>query len=157
MAAATTSMNCSCRPSGHSAESRTTMLAAGVRAWEADSTRAAAYILVAAGDTARAWAMARALARCASDHPRQPAFRIRYVVAMTPPSSAQQHAWMAQWRSAAVALARVGQSELMHVDLWRVAADLEDACVSSARAAAMTSASSGLVEQQRWLHRRARS
>lgn len=64
---------------------------------------------------------------------------------------------MAQWRSAAVELARVGQSELMQVDLWRVAADLEDACVSSALAVASTPASSGLVEQQRWLHRRSRS
>ena len=80
-----------------------------------------------------------------------------YLFLMTSPTSAQQQAWMAQWRSAAVELARVGQSELMQVDLWRVAADLEDACVSSARAVALTPASSGLVEQQRWLHRRSRS
>ena len=72
---------------------------------------------------------------------------------MTPPTAAQQQAWMAQWRSAAVELVRVGQAELAHVNLWRVAADLEDACVTSARAAALTPPSSGLVEQQRWLHR----
>ena len=64
---------------------------------------------------------------------------------------------MAQWRSAAVELARVGQAELSHVDLWRVAADLEDACVSSARAAELEPASSGLIDQQRWLHQRARA
>ena len=63
---------------------------------------------------------------------------------------------MAQWRFAAVELARVGQAELSHVDLWRVATDLEDACVASARDGRLAPASSGLIDQQRWLHRRAR-
>ena len=75
---------------------------------------------------------------------------------MSPPTSAQQRAWMAQWRSAAVELPRVGQAELEHVDRWRVAADLEDACVASAREASATSPSSGLVDQQHLLHRRMR-
>ncbi len=76
---------------------------------------------------------------------------------MTTPTSAQQRAWMAQWRSAAEELARVGQAELEHVDRWRVAADLEDACVASAREARLAPPSSGLIEQQRWLHRRMRA
>jgi len=76
---------------------------------------------------------------------------------MTPPTSVQQQLWMAQWRSAAVELARVGQAELSSVDLWRVAADLEDACVESARADQLAPASSGLIEQQRWMHRRTRA
>ncbi len=72
---------------------------------------------------------------------------------MNPPTPAQQRAWMAQWHSAAVELARVGQAELTHVDLSRVAADLEDACVASAREARLAPPSSGLIDQQRWLHR----
>jgi len=75
---------------------------------------------------------------------------------MTSPTSAQQRAWMAQWRSAAVELARVGQVERAHVDLGRVAADLEDACVASAREALLSPPTSGLIDQQRWLHRRMR-
>ncbi len=76
---------------------------------------------------------------------------------MTLPTTTQQRAWMAQWRSAAVELARVGQAELRVVDLWRAAADLEDACVESARAAHVEPSVSGLVEQQRWLHRHTRA
>ena len=76
---------------------------------------------------------------------------------MTPPTVIQQRAWMAQWRSAAVELARVGQAELRVVDLWRAAADLEDACVESARADQITPRLSGLIDQQHWLHRQARA
>ena len=76
---------------------------------------------------------------------------------MTSPTSAQQRAWMAQWRSASVELPRVGQAELESVDAWRVAADLEDACVASALEASLASPSSGLIDQQRWLHRRMRA
>lgn len=76
---------------------------------------------------------------------------------MTLPTTTQQHAWMAQWRSAAVELARVGQAELSLVDLWRAASDLEDACVESARADHVDPSVCGLIEQQRWLHRRARA
>lgn len=74
---------------------------------------------------------------------------------MIPPTTAQQLAWITQWRSAAVELARVRQSELAGVDLARVAADLEDACVASARDAEDTQ-TSGLVDQQWWLHKRRR-
>ena len=81
----------------------------------------------------------------------------RYTRLMTPPTSVQQQLWMAQWRSAEVELARVTQAERSSVDLWRVAADLEDACVVSARAHQMARAWSGLIEQQRWLHRRTRA
>jgi hypothetical protein len=63
---------------------------------------------------------------------------------------------MTQWSSAAVELARVRQAELEHVDFWRVAADLEDACVALAREARLAPPSSGLIDQQRCLHRRAR-
>lgn len=83
--------------------------------------------------------------------------RERYLSYMKSPTSAQQRAWMAQWRSAAVELARVGQAELTHVDPWQFAADLEDACVASAREARSALPSSGLIDQQRWLHRRARA
>ena len=76
---------------------------------------------------------------------------------MTTPTSAQQRAGMAQWRSAAKELARVGQAELEHVDRGRVAADLEDACVASALAARLLPQTSGLIDQQRWLHRRTRA
>lgn len=71
---------------------------------------------------------------------------------MTQPTDAQRRAWMAQWRSASVALERVRQGELATADLARIAADLDDACLASARArgAALTS---GLVAQQRALHR----
>jgi hypothetical protein len=73
----------------------------------------------------------------------------------TPPTVEQQRAWMAQWQSAAAALAAVRQQELETADLWRIASDLEDACVASARrAAADLPATSGLVEQQRLFHRR---
>ena len=63
---------------------------------------------------------------------------------------------MQQWRSAAIEMERVRLMELSAVDLARVAADLEDACLASA-IAARDSRASGLIEQQRWLHRRTRS
>ena len=71
---------------------------------------------------------------------------------MIPPTDAQRRAWMKQWRSAAIALARVRQHEASHADLARIAADLEDACNESARARG-TVAASGLTEQQRIFHR----
>jgi len=55
---------------------------------------------------------------------------------------------MAQWRSAAVALANVQQREVESADLGRIAHDLEDACVEAARAR-FSSQTSGLIEQQR--------
>ena len=73
---------------------------------------------------------------------------------MTPPTAAQQQAWLAQWRSASIELPRAVQAQLLAVDLWRVAADLEDACVASASAERRVAGLSGLVEQQRLLHRR---
>ena len=76
---------------------------------------------------------------------------------MTTPTSAQQRAWMAQWRSAAKELAHAGQAELEHVDRGRVAAGLEDARVSSAREALLLPQTSGLIDQPRWLHRRMRA
>ena len=59
---------------------------------------------------------------------------------------------MAQWRSAAVALERVRLQELCTADLARIAADLDDACLVSARAHG-SELTSGLIEQQRFLHR----
>ncbi|MDQ8164713.1 MAG: hypothetical protein P3A28_03015 [Gemmatimonadota bacterium] len=69
------------------------------------------------------------------------------------PTAAQRLTWIAQWRSAAVALERIRVDELREVDLARVATDLEDACLASA-AASEASRHSGLVEQQAALHRR---
>lgn len=88
---------------------------------------------------------------------RPPREEWRYFIGMNAPTSVQQQAWMAQWRSAAVELARVGQAELSNVDLSRVAADLEEACVASARADQLAPATSGLIDQQRWMHRRIRA
>lgn len=56
--------------------------------------------------------------------------------------------WMAQWRSAGPALARVRAEELEAVDLWRVADELEDALQERWRTEPV-SRWSGLVEQQR--------
>ena len=67
---------------------------------------------------------------------------------MSAPTEAQRQAWMAQWRSAAIALERVRLDELRDVDLARVANDLEDVCVAAAAARAR-SVTSGLIEQQR--------
>lgn len=75
---------------------------------------------------------------------------------MISPTTSQRNAWMMQWRSAAIELERVRLSELDSVDLARVALDLEDSCVVSALAA-RDSQESGLIEQQRWLHRHRRT
>ena len=71
---------------------------------------------------------------------------------MTGPTHDQRLAWMAQWRSAAIALQRARLDEVRGADLGRIARDLEDACMAAAgeRAASRTS---GLIEQQRALHR----
>jgi hypothetical protein len=60
---------------------------------------------------------------------------------------------MAQWRAAAVALERVRLEELRTADLARIVADLDDACLASVRAHG-SEPTSGLIEQQRILHRR---
>ena len=60
---------------------------------------------------------------------------------------------MAQWRAAAVALERVRLEELRTADLARIAADLDDACLAAVRAHG-SELNSGLIEQQRLLHRR---
>ena len=72
---------------------------------------------------------------------------------MKRPTEMQRQAWMAQWRSAAIALSQVRLAELGSVDLARVAADLDDASreVVRARGSAVTS---GLVVQQRLFHSR---
>lgn len=75
---------------------------------------------------------------------------------MTPPTQAQRLAWMAQWRSAAIELARVRLSELDSADLGRIAADLDDASISAGRARGLL-VTSGLIAQQWTLHRRPRT
>jgi hypothetical protein len=72
---------------------------------------------------------------------------------MTQPTAAQQRAWMAQWRSAAVALERVRVDEMLRADLGSIARDLEDVSLVAApdRARATTS---GLIAQQALLHGR---
>jgi hypothetical protein len=72
---------------------------------------------------------------------------------MTTPTDEQRRAWMAQWRSAAVALERVRVQELDTADLSRIAADLDDACLATVRARG-PEPYSGLIEQQRILNRR---
>ena len=67
---------------------------------------------------------------------------------MTKPTDAQAHAWMAQWRAAGPALARVRAAELEGVDLWRVGEELEEALWIRVRTEPASEAS-GLVEQQR--------
>ena len=68
------------------------------------------------------------------------------------PTEEQRRTWMNQWRAAAVALARVRQDELREADLALVAERLEDACLQAVRSAP-PGPTSGLVAQQRWLHR----
>ena len=74
---------------------------------------------------------------------------------MATPTDAQRRTWMAQWRSAAVALERVRVEELGAADLTRIADDLEDACMASVRANGSVP-TSGLVQQQAFLHRQRR-
>jgi hypothetical protein len=67
-------------------------------------------------------------------------------------ASAEARRWMAQWRSAAVALERVRVAEMQAADLDAVATQLDDAT----RAAALAPGSrpdSGLIEQQRLFQR----
>lgn len=63
---------------------------------------------------------------------------------------------MAQWRAAAVALERVRLAELGTADLARIAADLDDASIIAAKARGLE-VTSGLIAQQRLLHRGPRS
>jgi hypothetical protein len=50
---------------------------------------------------------------------------------MADSTQTQQRAWIAQWRRAEVALARVKHAELLGVDLARVADELDHACLAS--------------------------
>ena len=75
---------------------------------------------------------------------------------MTTRATAEQaRAWMAQWHSAAPALARVRAAELEAVDLVTVADELDEALWARVRAEPL-SRMSGLVEQQRLFARAAR-
>lgn len=71
-------------------------------------------------------------------------------------TEAQRHEWMAQWRAAGPALQRIRLLELATADLGRIASALEDACLEGVRALDPERIS-GLVEQQRLLHRRSGS
>ncbi len=75
---------------------------------------------------------------------------------MIAPTEAQRHGWMAQWRAAGPVLERIRLLELATADMGRIAAALEDACLAGVRAADPGRVS-GLVEQQRFLHRRSGS
>ncbi len=68
------------------------------------------------------------------------------------PTEEQRRTWMRQWRSAAVELERVRLEELRDLDLGRVAMALEDACLEAVRRNP-PGPTSGLLEQQRLLHR----
>jgi hypothetical protein len=67
---------------------------------------------------------------------------------MKPPTRDQQHAWMSQWRSAAIALERIRLVELAGADLARIAHDLDDLSIVAARARGQET-TSGLIAQQR--------
>lgn len=71
---------------------------------------------------------------------------------MTVPTEAQRRGWMAQWRAAGPVLERIRVMELATTDMGRLAAALDDACLAAVRAADPERVS-GLVEQQRLLHR----
>lgn len=60
----------------------------------------------------------------------------------------QARAWMAQWRAAGPALARVRAEELERVDVRVVADELDEALWARVRGTS-PSRTSGLVEQQR--------
>jgi hypothetical protein len=72
---------------------------------------------------------------------------------MTTPTLEQQRAWMAQWRAAGPALARVRADEIRETDLSLMIMSLGDA-YRAARAVPSSVAESGLVEQQRLFHGR---
>jgi hypothetical protein len=74
---------------------------------------------------------------------------------MNAPMRDQQQAWMAQWRSAAIALERIRAAEMASADLARIASDLDDLSIAAARIRGGET-TSGLVVQQR-LFVRARS
>ncbi len=61
--------------------------------------------------------------------------------------------WMTQWRNAAHELERVRREELAHTDSRAVAQQIEDAC-RAAIALNPPQPTSGLILQQRFLHRR---
>lgn len=75
---------------------------------------------------------------------------------MIAPTEAQRHGWMAQWRAAGPVLERIRLLELAIVDMGRIAAALEDACLAGVQSLDPERIS-GLVEQQRLLHRRSGS
>ncbi len=72
------------------------------------------------------------------------------------PTAAQQRAWLAQWRAAAVALEQQRWLEFRQADLGMVAAQLEDALLQSLRTDP-PGLSSGLIQQQQLFHRHRRS
>jgi hypothetical protein len=67
-------------------------------------------------------------------------------------SPEQARAWIAQWRSAAIALERVKADEVAHANCIVIAAQLEDVSLA-AIARNPPRPTSGLIEQQRILHR----
>lgn len=67
---------------------------------------------------------------------------------MPPPTDVEKRAWIAQWRTAAVALEGVRVSEHRAVDLAEVAVELDEALLASMRRGGR-SEHCGLVEQQR--------
>jgi hypothetical protein len=71
---------------------------------------------------------------------------------MKTPTRDQQQAWMSQWRSAAIALARVKVEELAGADLARIAHDLDDVSIVAARARGRET-TSGLIAQQQIFRR----
>jgi hypothetical protein len=68
------------------------------------------------------------------------------------PTLEQRQAWMAQWRSAAVALEQVRQAEWRAADLRVIATQLEELSLAAVRANPPGS-DSGLVVQQAFFHR----
>lgn len=67
---------------------------------------------------------------------------------MTDPSREQLELWIAQWRSAAVALAKVNAEEVRAANLAQIAEALDDVSIVAARARGV-STTSGLIVQQR--------
>lgn len=67
---------------------------------------------------------------------------------MTDPSREQLELWIAQWRSASVALAKVNAEEVRAANLAQIAEALDDVSIVAARARGV-STTSGLIVQQR--------
>jgi len=85
---------------------------------------------------------------------RAPRARQRLDFSMTDdrmPTEAQRRMWMAQWRHAAVALAKVKAEEMARLDMKVIATQLEDASLLAIRHHPPRP-SSGLIEQQRAFH-----